>query len=126
MCELPSLLVDSVSHRINGGEKMDKKTIRKIGILTSGGDAPGMNAAVRAAVRTAIGFDMEVIGIKRGYNGLIHGDFIALDAGAVGDMIQRGGTFLYTARCTAGTRSPIFCFILRPPLISIAAPQIFK
>lgn len=99
MCELPSLLVDSVSHRINGGEKMDRKTIRKIGILTSGGDAPGMNAAVRAAVRTAIGFDMEVIGIKRGYNGLIHGDFIALDAGAVGDMIQRGGTFLYTARC---------------------------
>lgn len=69
-----------------------------IGVLTSGGDAPGMNAAVRAVVRTAIAFGMKVKGIRRGYNGLIEGDLIDLDVRSVSDIIHRGGTVLYTAR----------------------------
>ena len=72
--------------------------MKKIGILTSGGDAPGMNAAIRAVVRTAISLGMEVVGVRKGYNGLIEGDFIKLDARSVSDIINRGGTFLYTAR----------------------------
>ena len=71
----------------------------KIGVLTSGGDAPGMNAAIRAAVRAGIKKGMEVVGIYRGYNGLINGDIRALDERSVSDIIQRGGTALYTARC---------------------------
>ncbi len=71
----------------------------KIGVLTSGGDAPGMNAAIRAAVRTAIKKGMEVVGIYRGYNGLINGDIRPLDERSVSDIIQRGGTALFTARC---------------------------
>ena len=70
-----------------------------IGVLTSGGDAPGMNAAVRAVVRSALQKGMEVVGIYRGYNGLINGDIRPLDATSVSDIIQRGGTVLYTARC---------------------------
>lgn len=73
--------------------------IKKIGVLTSGGDAPGMNAAVRAVVRTAISKGMEVYGIRRGYNGLINGDIIEMDERSVTDIIHRGGTILYTARC---------------------------
>ena len=69
-----------------------------IGVLTSGGDAPGMNAAVRAVVRTAIAMGMKVKGIRRGYNGLIEGDIIDLDVRSVSDIIHRGGTVLYTAR----------------------------
>lgn len=72
---------------------------KRIGVLTSGGDAPGMNAAVRAVTRTAISKGFEVIGIRRGYNGLLHGDMIPLDVQAVSDIIQRGGTMIYTARC---------------------------
>lgn len=72
---------------------------KTIGILTSGGDAPGMNAAIRAVTRAAISKGMKVLGIKRGYNGLIHGDMIELNARSVSDIIQRGGTMLYTARC---------------------------
>lgn len=72
--------------------------MKTIGVLTSGGDAPGMNAAVRAVVRTAISLGMTVKGIKRGYNGLIEGDIIDLDVRSVSDVIHRGGTFLYTAR----------------------------
>ncbi len=72
--------------------------MKTIGVLTSGGDAPGMNAAVRAVVRTAISLGMNVKGIKRGYNGLIEGDIIDLDVRSVSDIIHRGGTFLYTAR----------------------------
>lgn len=72
--------------------------MRTIGVLTSGGDAPGMNAAVRAVVRTAIALGMKVKGIRRGYNGLIEGDIIDLDLRSVSDIINRGGTFLYTAR----------------------------
>lgn len=73
--------------------------MKKIGVLTSGGDAPGMNAAIRAVVRTAISKDMEVMGIYRGYNGLINGDIKPLSVRSVSDVIQHGGTMLYTARC---------------------------
>ena len=73
--------------------------LKKIGILTSGGDAPGMNAAIRAAVRCAIFNGIEVLGVKRGYNGLIHDDFIEMDARSVGETLQKGGTILQTARC---------------------------
>ena len=72
--------------------------IKRIGILTSGGDAPGMNAAVRAVVRTALSSGVECVGIRRGYNGLINGDFIRMDAGSVSHIIEKGGTVLYTAR----------------------------
>ena len=72
--------------------------MKTIGVLTSGGDAPGMNAAVRAVVRTAIANGMTVKGIMRGYNGLIEGDIVDLDARSVSDIINRGGTMLYTAR----------------------------
>lgn len=73
--------------------------MKKIGILTSGGDAPGMNAVIRSVVRTAIARGMEVVGVVRGYNGLINGDLIPMDARSVSDIIQRGGTMLCTARC---------------------------
>ena len=71
--------------------------VRKIGVLTSGGDAPGMNAAVRAVVRSAAAAGIETIGVYRGYQGLIDGDFKPLTD--VSGIIQRGGTVLYTARC---------------------------
>ncbi len=73
--------------------------MKAIGVLTSGGDAPGMNAAVRAVVRTAIYYGMKVYGIDRGYNGLIDGVMWEMDMSSVGDIIQRGGTILHTARC---------------------------
>lgn len=73
--------------------------MKRIGVLTSGGDAPGMNAAVRAVTRAAIGKGYEVIGIKRGYNGLLHGETVSLGARDVSNIIQYGGTSLYTARC---------------------------
>ncbi len=72
---------------------------KTIGVLTSGGDAPGMNAAVRAVTRTAIDKGFKVIGIRRGYNGLLNGDVFEMDARAVSDIIQRGGTEIFTARC---------------------------
>lgn len=71
----------------------------KIGILTSGGDAPGMNPAIRAVARTAIYNDIEVYGIKDGYRGLLDGEIYPMDASSVGDIIHRGGTILGTARC---------------------------
>ena len=73
--------------------------IKKIGVLTSGGDAPGMNAAIRAVVRTAIYHGLEVAGIRQGYAGMINSDFIPLVSGSVSDIIQKGGTILKTARC---------------------------
>lgn len=76
---------------------MDKK-IKRIGVLTSGGDSPGMNAAVRAVVRTAIANGIQCVGIRRGWAGLINSDFVQLDAASVGHIISRGGTMLYTAR----------------------------
>ena len=72
--------------------------IRRIGVLTSGGDAPGMNAAIRAVVRTCVLHDVIPIGVHRGYNGLIHSDVVELDARAVNGITSRGGTILYTAR----------------------------
>lgn len=73
--------------------------MKKIGVLTSGGDAPGMNAAIRAVVRAGLKKDMKVMGIYRGYNGLINGDIKELGVRSVSDVIQHGGTMLYTARC---------------------------
>jgi 6-phosphofructokinase 1 len=73
--------------------------IKKIGVLTSGGDAPGMNAAIRAVTRTAVYNGLEVVGIRQGYQGMIDSDFIPLRAESVSDIIQRGGTILKTARC---------------------------
>ena len=73
-------------------------SVKRIGVLTSGGDAPGMNACVRAVVRTAIYHGVECYGIRRGWNGLISGDIFKLDEKSVGHTINRGGTILYTAR----------------------------
>lgn len=73
--------------------------MKRIGVLTSGGDSPGMNAAIRAVVRKAIFHDIEVYGIYHGYAGLISGHIEKLELGSVGDIIHRGGTKLYTARC---------------------------
>ena len=75
------------------------KEIKTIGVLTSGGDAPGMNPAIRAVVRTAINKGLKVKGIQKGYNGLINDEIIDMDKKSVSDIIQRGGTILYTARC---------------------------
>ncbi len=72
--------------------------IKKIAVLTSGGDAPGMNAAVRSVVRTALYKGIEVYGVYRGYNGLINGDLLPMNLRTVSDIIHRGGTMLYTAR----------------------------
>ena len=72
--------------------------VKRIGVLTSGGDAPGMNAAVRAVVRTAVNRGIECIGIRRGWNGLINHDFIRMDSNSVSHIIDKGGTMLYTAR----------------------------
>ena len=72
--------------------------VKRIGVLTSGGDAPGMNPCVRAVVRTALYHGIECYGIRRGYNGLITGDIIKLDQNNIGHIINRGGTILYTAR----------------------------
>lgn len=75
------------------------KEIKTIGVLTSGGDAPGMNAAIRAVVREALGKNLKVKGIRRGYAGLLAEDIIDMQARDVSDTIQRGGTILQTARC---------------------------
>ena len=75
--------------------------IKKIGVFTSGGDAPGMNAAIRAVVRTALYYNLEVVGIKRGYEGMINGEFLPMDRRSVANIIQRGGTILKTARSAA-------------------------
>ena len=73
--------------------------VKTIGVLTSGGDAPGMNAATRAVVRTALAKGINVKGILKGYNGLLNEEIIDMDATSVSDTIDRGGTILYTARC---------------------------
>ncbi len=73
--------------------------MKKIGVLTSGGDAPGMNAAVRAVVRTGCENGMQVMGIERGYTGLINGEMYEMNLRTVSDIIHRGGTMLYSARC---------------------------
>lgn len=73
--------------------------MKKIGVLTSGGDAPGMNACIRAVVRCGARYELEVIGIRRGYCGLLEGDFVGLAPRSVANIIQRGGTFLECGRC---------------------------
>ncbi len=73
--------------------------IKTIGVLTSGGDAPGMNAAIRAVARTAAFHGITCLGIRRGYNGLINGDVVELNARSVNGIISKGGTMLFTARC---------------------------
>ena len=75
------------------------KKVTKIGVLTSGGDSPGMNAAIRAVVRTGIYHGMEMFGIMRGYQGLIEDDIVKMETRSVANIIQRGGTILKTARC---------------------------
>ncbi|MBR4174636.1 MAG: 6-phosphofructokinase [Lachnospiraceae bacterium] len=77
------------------------KQIKTIGVLTSGGDAPGMNAAVRSVVRKSLNNGMKVMGIRRGYKGLLAGDIFEMDSHDVSDTIQQGGTILGTARCSA-------------------------
>lgn len=81
-----------------GGIEMAKE-IKTIGVLTSGGDAPGMNAAIRAVVRKSLANGIKVKGIMKGYNGLLNEEIVDMDARSVSDTIQRGGTVLYTARC---------------------------
>ena len=76
---------------------MEKK-MKRIGVLTSGGDAPGMNAAVRAVVRACVDRNIECIGIRRGWAGLINGDIVRMNQLSVSHIIDRGGTILYTAR----------------------------
>lgn len=75
------------------------KEVKTIGVLTSGGDAPGMNAAIRSVVRTGIKKGLRVMGIRKGYNGLLSGDIFEMDTRSVSDTIQKGGTILQTARC---------------------------
>ena len=75
-----------------------ENAVKRIGVLTSGGDAPGMNAAIRAVVRACLYRGIDCVGIRRGYNGLINGDIFKMDAGSVTHIINRGGTILYTAR----------------------------
>ena len=77
---------------------MGSKKVSKIGVLTSGGDAPGMNAAIRAVVRTGIYNGLEVFGIMRGYSGMIDDDIHPMNSRSVANIIQRGGTILKTAR----------------------------
>lgn len=73
--------------------------MKRIAVLTSGGDAPGMNAAIRAVVRTGLDLGFEVLGIRHGYTGLVAGNLVPLGARDVGGIIQRGGTVLGSARC---------------------------
>ena len=75
------------------------KNIKTIGVLTSGGDAPGMNAAIRAVVREGLARGVKVMGIHRGYHGLLNEEIVEMDSRSVSDIIQRGGTILGTARC---------------------------
>ena len=75
-----------------------ENAVKRIGVLTSGGDAPGMNACIRAVVRSALGRGIECVGIRRGWSGLINGDIMLMDSASVSRIINRGGTMLYTAR----------------------------
>ena len=77
---------------------MKENAVKRIGVLTSGGDAPGMNAVIRSVVRTALKMGIDVVGIRRGYAGLINGDIFPMNSASVSHIINRGGTVLYTAR----------------------------
>ena len=87
-----------IKHKIGGNRIMAKK-VTTIGVLTSGGDAPGMNAAIRAVVRAGISSGLKVKGVRRGYAGLLEEDIIDMDTMSVTDIVQRGGTILFTSRC---------------------------
>src|SRR6187401_628055 len=76
-----------------------KKRVTKIGVLTSGGDAPGMNASIWAVVRTGIYHGLDVYGIMRGYTGMVENDIFKMESRSVANIIQRGGTILKTSRC---------------------------
>ena len=78
---------------------MSEKAVKTIGVLTSGGDAPGMNAAIRAVVRAGLSSGLKVKGIRRGYAGLLEEDIVDMDTMSVSDIVQKGGTILYTSRC---------------------------
>ncbi|GFR80737.1 ATP-dependent 6-phosphofructokinase [Elysia marginata] len=78
---------------------MDKTHLKKIAVLTSGGDAPGMNAAIRAVVRTCVYHGIVCIGVRRGYKGMVDGDFVEMHARSVNNIINKGGTMLHSARC---------------------------
>ena len=84
---------------------MAAKQIKTIGVLTSGGDAPGMNAAIRAVVRKSLANGLKVVGVKKGYQGLLNEEIVEMDRRSVSDIIQRGGTILGTARCMEFTTS---------------------
>ena len=75
--------------------------IQKIGVFTSGGDAPGMNACLRAVVRKSVSVGLDVVGIRRGYQGMIEGDFVDMDSKSVSNIVQKGGTILKSARSKA-------------------------
>ena len=75
--------------------------MKRIAVLTSGGDCSGMNAAIRAVVRTALAAGVEVLGVQKGFSGLIEGNFEHLSTKSVSGIVQRGGTFLQSARCLA-------------------------
>ena len=77
----------------------EKTTIKSIGVLCSGGDSPGMNCAIRAVVRTGVGLGLNIYGIRRGFQGILEGDIVKMDASSVGNIIQHGGTILKTSRC---------------------------
>ena len=97
------------------------KEVKTIGVLTSGGDAPGMNAAIRAVVRTAINKGMKVKGIMRGYAGLLQEEIVDMDGTSVADTIGRGGTILYTARCAASTTLTVWSS--SAAMVPTAAPE---
>jgi 6-phosphofructokinase 1 len=100
LCIFFARMINLIHFSANGSHvtKDIMSKIKKIGVYTSGGDAPGMNAAVRAIVRTAVYRNVEVVGIQHGYNGMLKGDFIPLGPRSVSGIIQRGGTILKTAR----------------------------
>ena len=104
-----------------------KAKISKIGVFTSGGDAPGMNAAIRAVVRAAIFYKKEIFGIMQGYEGMIDGDIVKLGARSVGNIIQRGGTILKSARSqefrTKEGRKKAWLGTKRQPMCQAALPR---
>jgi deoxyuridine 5'-triphosphate nucleotidohydrolase len=75
------------------------ESVSRLGVFTSGGDAPGMNACIRAVVRTAIARGLEVVGLRRGFAGILEGDFVEMDLSSVSNVVQHGGTILKTSRC---------------------------
>src|SRR5690606_13603235 len=88
----------AATSREEESSRQPKSKRKTIGVLTSGGDAPGMNAAIRAVVRRGLSLGADVVGVRRGFAGLMAGDYVRLNVGSVGDIIHRGGTILRSAR----------------------------